>query len=78
MKHDPEKKRESEGKGKGSRPSSSQQRNSMEEGIPTGKNLSGKENQATCFAKEMLVLTGIHLSVPFTNKGVANWGLSGR
>ena len=50
-------------KGKGSRPSSSPQRNSLERGSPT-KNISGKENQPTCFnflrvvvQKEMIVIT---------------------
>ena len=50
MKHGPESKREPQGKGEGSRPSSSPRRNSLEREDPTGKTSSLKENQPTCFA----------------------------
>ena len=49
MKHDPDNKREPKGKGRGSRPSSSPRRNSLERGTPTRKHRSGRENQPTCF-----------------------------
>ena len=47
-----QKKREAEGKGKGPQPSNSPRRNSLERGTPTGKFVSVKENQPTCFAFE--------------------------
>ena len=50
MKHDPEKKREPKGIGKGPRPSTSPRRHSLETGAPTGKVLQEKEHQPTCFA----------------------------
>ena len=67
MKRDPEKRRESEGIGKGSR-SSSPRRNSLGRGSPKGTSPSGNENQSTCYAfkgdvsqKDMPVIIGIHL-----------------
>ena len=46
--HNPEKRRESKGEGKGSRSSSSPRGNSLVEGAPKGPSLSRRENQPTC------------------------------
>ena len=76
MKHDPENKRESKVKGKGSQQPSSPRSNSLERGTLTGKSSSRKEKpsqHASPFARvivqtEMHVITGIHLRVRLIKK----------
>ena len=82
MKHDPENMAQTKGKGKESPPSSSPQRNYLERSTLTGKRLPGKGNPGNmlCLServivhKLMLVITGIHLDVPFTQEGNCRLG----
>ena len=78
-------KRESKGKERSSRLSSSPRRNSLEGGTPTGYSPSGTENQPTCFAlqrvivpKGLLVIPVIHDSVLFVKQGILNMRVSAR
>ena len=83
MEHDPQKTRESIGKGK------VRDFPALHDGIPwkeepDRKKFSGKENQPPCLAYKRVtvqkgtVITGIHLGVPIIKEGIANLGVSVR
>ena len=76
MKHDPEKRRKSKGKRKGSRPSSSPRRNSLEIWSPDRKRKAAnvlRLCKMVIVQKGMPLITGIHLSVLFIKRELQTW-----